>query len=92
MSTQTAAPTSNHAYYSIFRDMGVEEFKQCIQHHLVSFQGRDPDRASEQDVYRALSYALRDVLMEKWIKTQKTFYAEKMKRVYYLSMEFLVGR
>ena len=92
MSTQSAAPTSNHAYYSIFRDMGVEEFKQCIQHHLVSFQGRDPDRASEQDVYRALSYALRDVLMEKWIKTQKTFYAEKMKRVYYLSMEFLVGR
>ncbi len=92
MSTQTTAPAGNHAYYSIFRDMGIEEFKQCIQHHLVSFQGRDPDRASDQDVYRALSYALRDVLMEKWIKTQKTFYAEKMKRVYYLSLEFLVGR
>ena len=64
MSTQTTAPAGNHAYYSIFRDMGIEEFKQCIQHHLVSFQGRDPDRASDQDVYRALSYALRDVLME----------------------------
>ena len=58
----------------------------------MSFQGRDPDRAGDQDVYRALSYALRDVLMEKWIKTQKTFYAGKMKRVYYLSLEFLVGR
>jgi starch phosphorylase len=58
----------------------------------MSFQGRDPDRAGDQDVYRAVSYALRDVLMEKWIKTQKTFYAGKMKRVYYLSLEFLVGR
>jgi len=79
-------------YNSIFQNTGVEQFKQCIHHHLMSFQGRDPDRAGDQDVYRALSYALRDVLMEKWIKTQKTFYAGKMKRVYYLSLEFLVGR
>jgi glycogen phosphorylase len=85
-------PANNHAYFSIFQGTGVEDFKKCIQHHLMSFQGRDPDRAGDQDVYRALSYALRDVLMEKWIKTQKTFYAGKMKRVYYLSLEFLVGR
>ncbi|ADW16903.1 glycogen phosphorylase [Desulfobulbus propionicus DSM 2032] len=92
MNQITETPTNNHAYSSIFQGTGVEEFKKCIQHHLMSFQGRDPDRAGDQDVYRALSYALRDVLMEKWIKTQKTFYAGKMKRVYYLSLEFLVGR
>jgi starch phosphorylase len=92
MNQMTETPTSTHAYSSIFQGTGVEEFKKCIQHHLMSFQGRDPDRAGDQDVYRALSYALRDVLMEKWIKTQKTFYAGKMKRVYYLSLEFLVGR
>ncbi|MDR2548760.1 MAG: glycogen/starch/alpha-glucan phosphorylase [Desulfobulbus sp.] len=85
-------PASNHAYTSIFQGTGIEDFKKCIQHHLMSFQGRDPDRAGDPDVYRALSYALRDVLMEKWIKTQKTFYAGKKKRVYYLSLEFLVGR
>ncbi|MCL1979946.1 MAG: glycogen/starch/alpha-glucan phosphorylase [Proteobacteria bacterium] len=85
-------PANHHAYSSIFQGTGVEDFKKCIQHHLMSFQGRDPDRAGDPDVYRALSYALRDVLMEKWIKTQKTFYAGKMKRVYYLSLEFLVGR
>jgi starch phosphorylase len=90
--TQQVQTSNNHAYHSIFQETGVEQFKQCIQHHLMSFQGRDPDRAGDQDVYRALSYALRDVLMEKWINTQKTFYAEKMKRVYYLSLEFLVGR
>jgi len=82
----------NHAYASIFQGTSVEDFKKCIRRHLMSFQGRDPDRAGDQDTYRALSYALRDVLMEKWITTQKTFYAGKMKRVYYLSLEFLVGR
>jgi len=92
MNQQTIDPANSHAYSSIFQGTGVEDFKKCIQHHLMSFQGRDPDRAGDQDVYRALSYALRDVLMEKWIKTQKTFYAGKMKRVYYLSLEFLVGR
>ncbi|WP_035216556.1 glycogen/starch/alpha-glucan phosphorylase [Desulfobulbus elongatus] len=92
MEQQTIDPANNHAYTSIFQGTGVEDFKKCIRHHLMSFQGRDPDRAGDPDVYRALSYALRDVLMEKWIKTQKTFYAGKMKRVYYLSLEFLVGR
>nr|WP_321464934.1 glycogen/starch/alpha-glucan phosphorylase [uncultured Desulfobulbus sp.] len=92
MNKQTETSADNHAYSSIFQGTGVEEFKKCIQHHLMSFQGRDPERAGDPDVYRALSYALRDVLMEKWIKTQKTFYAGKMKRVYYLSLEFLVGR
>jgi len=92
MDQHAVTPANNHAYSSIFQGTGVDDFKKCIQHHLMSFQGRDPDRAGDQDVYRAVSYALRDVLMEKWIKTQKTFYAGKMKRVYYLSLEFLVGR
>ncbi len=70
----------------------AEKFKQTILHHLLSFQGRDPDRAGDRDVYKALSYALRDVLVEKWIKTQKEFYDQKKKRVYYLSLEFLIGR
>ena len=77
---------------SIFGENTVERFKETIRHHLLSFQGRDPDRAGNDDTYRALSFALRDMLMEKWINTQKTFYAEEKKRVYYLSLEFLVGR
>ena len=79
-------------YTSIFGENTVERFKETIKHHLLSFQGRDPERAGNDDTYRALSYALRDVLMEKWINTQKTFYAQNKKRVYYLSLEFLVGR
>ncbi|NOR26153.1 MAG: glycogen/starch/alpha-glucan family phosphorylase [Desulforhopalus sp.] len=85
-------PATNDAYTAIFQETSVEAFKDRIRHHLVSFQGRDPQRAGNEDVYRALSYALRDVLMEKWILTQKNYYAGKKKRVYYLSLEFLVGR
>ena len=81
-----------HPYTSIFGNNTVEQFKETIKHHLLSFQGRDPEWAGSDDTYRALSYALRDVLMEKWINTQKTFYADNKKRVYYLSLEFLVGR
>ncbi len=92
MSTQSKTTSPSTAYTSIFGETSVEAFKQHIRHHLVSFQGRDPQMASNEDVYRALSYALRDVLMEKWINTQKTFYAQNKKRVYYLSLEFLVGR
>ena len=77
---------------SIFGKTTVEWFQRCINHHLLSFQGREPQRAGDDDVYRALSYALRDLLMEKWIVTQKEFYAKHKKRVYYLSLEFLVGR
>ena len=79
-------------YTSIFGKNTVERFKETIKHHLLSFQGRDPERAGDDDTYRALSYALRDLLMEKWINTQKTFYTQNKKRVYYLSLEFLVGR
>ena len=82
----------NHPYSSIFGCTGIEQFKHSIQHHLMSFQGRDPQRAGDRDVYMALAYALRDVLVEKWINTQKQYYDRGKKRVYYLSLEFLVGR
>ncbi len=86
------AKQSQHPFNSISGETTVQWFQQCVTHHLVSFQGRDPLRAGDNDVYRALSYALRDLLMEKWIITQKNFYAKHKKRVYYLSLEFLVGR
>ncbi len=81
-----------HLYSSIFDSTSVVQFKEKILHHLLSSQGRDPLRAGKRDVCMALSYALRDVLVKKWIETQKTFYTKNKKRVYYLSLEFLVGR
>ncbi|SDP67626.1 glycogen/starch/alpha-glucan phosphorylase [Desulforhopalus singaporensis] len=70
----------------------AEAIKLNIIHHLMSFQGRDPERSGARDVYKALAYTIRDLMVQKWISTQKTFYAKKKKRVYYLSLEFLIGR
>jgi starch phosphorylase len=70
----------------------VNAIKENIIHHLMSFQGRDPERSGARDVYMALAYTMRDLMVEKWISTQKTFYAKQKKRVYYLSLEFLIGR
>ncbi len=79
-------------YNQIFGEATAENIKKCIHHHLLSFQGRDPERAGPRDTYKALAYTLRDILVEKWINTQKEYYDKRRKRVYYLSLEFLVGR
>ena len=53
---------------------------------------KDVHTATEADVYTALAYSVRDRLMERWFKTQSAYYMADAKRVYYLSMEFLMGR
>lgn len=73
-------------------DATVEALKSNILHHVMSFQGCDPDRVRLSDVYMALSYTLRDIMTEKWIHTQSLYYEKEKKRVYYLSLEFLIGR
>jgi starch phosphorylase len=75
-----------------FFPTAAKSIQDSIIHHLLSFQGRDPERSGASDIYKALAFTLRDIMVEKWIKTQKTFYAKKKKRVYYLSLEFLIGR
>ena len=53
---------------------------------------KDQYTASEFDAYQALAYSVRDRLMERWFKTQSAYYVADAKRVYYLSLEFLMGR
>jgi starch phosphorylase len=85
-------PLSDCDDKSLFFPTTAENIKKNILHHVMSFQGRDPQRAGESDIYKALAYTLRDIMVEKWIKTQKASYAKGKKRVYYLSLEFLIGR
>ncbi|MBU2590874.1 MAG: glycogen/starch/alpha-glucan phosphorylase [Nitrospinae bacterium] len=70
----------------------VEEIKESIKHHILSTIARDPERRSKYDVYKGVAYAIRDLLIERWLKTQRAYYKANSKRVYYLSMEFLEGR
>ncbi|MFH1021308.1 MAG: glycogen/starch/alpha-glucan phosphorylase [Pseudomonadota bacterium] len=79
-------------YCAIFKSLTKNDFLNTINHHILSFLGRDPQRAGSRDVYKALAYTIRDFLIERWISTQKGYYAKDKKRVYYLSLEFLIGR
>ncbi len=53
---------------------------------------RDQYNATDLDAFQALAYAVRDRLMERWFATQDAYYRSDVKRVYYLSLEFLLGR
>lgn len=79
-------------YCTVFKSLSKKDFLTTINHHLLSFLGRDPQRAGSRDLYKALAYTIRDFLIERWISTQKGYYAKGKKRVYYLSLEFLIGR
>jgi starch phosphorylase len=54
--------------------------------------GKDEYTASDFDLYQGLAYVVRDRLMERWFRTQSDYYTADAKRVYYLSLEFLLGR
>ena len=69
-----------------------DELKATVISHIEHDLGRDPAYAGSFDHYLAMSYALRDKLMERWVKTQRSYYNRDVKRVYYLSLEFLIGR
>ena len=77
---------------ALFNEKDVPGITRTILNHLLIFQGRDPERAGRFDIYKALAYTIRDFMVEKWINTQKGYYAKHKKRVYYLSLEFLIGR
>ncbi|MEM8665582.1 MAG: glycogen/starch/alpha-glucan phosphorylase, partial [Pseudomonadota bacterium] len=66
--------------------------RQRIEHHLVFSFGKDRHAARLTDWRLALSRAIRDEVVVPWFETTKRVYAEDRKRVYYLSMEFLIGR
>jgi glycogen phosphorylase len=67
-------------------------FKDLILAKLRYSVGRDPATAQPRDWFMATAHALRDHVVDKWIATRNRVYAEDRKRVYYLSVEFLVGR
>ncbi|MDA3899459.1 MAG: glycogen/starch/alpha-glucan phosphorylase [Spirochaetes bacterium] len=72
--------------------MDTESIRKGIGTNLVYSLAKDRYSATDRDIYESLALTTRDRLIERWIKTQQTYYDQDVKRVYYLSMEFLVGR
>ena len=66
--------------------------KQALQNHLIFSCFKTADAATPRDWYHAAAYTVRDHVVERWVKTANTYYEKDPKRVYYLSLEFLIGR
>ena len=69
-----------------------EEFKKRVCDNIKSQFRRTIDEATPQQVYQAVCYAVKDVVIDEWIASQQEFDRRDAKTVYYLSMEFLMGR
>ena len=70
----------------------IEKLKATVKGYIEHHLGKDCERAAIFDNYIGLAYTVRDRLIERWLSTQRSYYKRSVKRVYYLSLEFLVGR
>jgi glycogen phosphorylase len=70
----------------------VAAIKQQLTDHLVYSVGKDPLLATSRDWFLAAAYAVRDRMIERWMATMRGYNEHDVKRIYYLSMEFLIGR
>ena len=73
-------------------EMSVEGLKEDFAWHLRYSLAKGDTRATERDEYTAFAMAVRDRLVERWISTQEEYARQNTKRVYYMSLEFLIGR
>ena len=62
------------------------------ERHLVFDRAIDPKVASARERFEAFSLSVRDILAQRWVQTKNTYEQQNPKRIYYLSMEFLIGR
>ncbi|MEW6753411.1 MAG: glycogen/starch/alpha-glucan phosphorylase, partial [Candidatus Latescibacterota bacterium] len=72
--------------------MDVRSLQESFVDHLEFSLAKDEYTATHHDLYTSLALVVRDRLIERWIETQQTYYRRDAKRVYYLSLEFLLGR
>src|SRR6516164_11513603 len=62
------------------------------ERHLIFDRVIDPKVATARERFEAFARSVRDILAQRWVLTKKTYERENPKRIYYLSMEFLIGR
>src|SRR5574344_1956093 len=69
-----------------------ELFKRSVLYNVKTLYRKTMEEATSQQVFEAVSYAIKDVIVDHWMATQKEYDKQDPKMVYYLSMEFLMGR
>ena len=74
------------------RTFDKEMFKRSVLYNVKTLFRKDISEATKQQIFQAVSYATKDAIMDAWIATQKAYDEQDPKTVYYMSMEFLMGR
>ena len=69
-----------------------ETFKNSVRENVKMLYRKNLEDASQQEIYQAVCYAVKDVIIDNWLKTQKAMDEQDPKILYYMSMEFLMGR
>ena len=67
-------------------------FKRDVRNNVKTLFRKEVEEATPQQVFQAVSYAVKDDIIDRWIATHKEYEKKNVKTVYYLSMEFLMGR
>ncbi|WP_029007662.1 glycogen/starch/alpha-glucan phosphorylase [Azospirillum halopraeferens] len=74
------------------RSLDVDGLQRSFLEWLTYSVGKDPRSATRRDWFHTVALAVRDRLVDRWMDTTRTYYDEDAKRVYYMSLEFLIGR
>ena len=91
--TVSTLPPAAPAYFDVDSPAhDLAALKRAIANKLLFTVGKDPEAAQPVDWLHAAAYAVRDQLVERWVSTTRAKNAQDVKHVYYLSMEFLMGR
>jgi len=72
--------------------VSVEALKHSIAYKLMFIIGKDPSIATQHDWLNATLFAVRDRMVERWLRSNRAQTSQDVRQVYYLSMEFLIGR
>src|SRR2546423_13586637 len=92
MTASAASPSELLRHYGCGPIPFVGTENAFYERHLVFDRVIDPKVASARERFEAFSSSIRDVLAQRWVLTKTTYERENAKRVYYLSLEFLLGR
>ena len=77
---------------STWSDADIGEVKSAVLAKLALAVGKDPSTATNRDWFVATAFAIRDRIMHAWLANERDTHTKNRKRVYYLSLEFLIGR
>jgi len=80
------------SWITVNSDMSKKGIERSFLANLEYRLGKDKYSATKEDKFMALATCLRDRIIERWLKTQEAFHKKNVKRVYYLSLEFLIGK